>query len=275
LHSSGDRWPGVWLREVAPESAGEFPESYLLEHELVLQTSSLCVNELYRPRTGWTGIKSAAGLVNFMPRGTSFASRWDERLRVLSMTLSPSFVRTVEGHDSSRSLDSPPHINTEDRLLAAILFALRDDIRERSPVGNVYGEQLATAMVSHMLRRWGAGRADRLAGRTQASSKKFERTIDYIHAHLESELSVSALARIVDLGTDHFIRSFRRSMGVTPHQYVLQCRIARAKALLVRPRASIKRVAMQCGFPDPSHFIKVFRRITGVTPALYRDQRFW
>lgn len=275
LLSSENRWPGISLREVAPPADGELPEGYLLEHALVLQTSSACVNELWRPRIGWTSIRSAAGVVNFMPHGTAFASRWDHRLHVLSMSLAPTFVRAVDDPDSLRTLDSPPQINVEDGLLASILHALRADLRQRSPYGNLYGQQLATAMASHMLRRWGAGRADRLSARTRATTRKFERTLDYIHAHLEHELSISTLAGHVDLGADHFIRSFKQCLGVTPHQYVLQCRIARAKALLVRPRASVKRVAMQCGFPDPSHFIKVFRRATGATPAEYRDQRRW
>jgi AraC family transcriptional regulator len=271
LRSSGDKWPGLSLREVV-SLGGELPEGYLLDHELALQTRWASRNEMFFSESGWAPMEYVPGSVHFMPIGVPFANRWSGRMELISLSLSNSFVRAVQGADDRRILEARPHMSTNDRLLAEILSTLVTDLREGFPSGRLYGEQLAAAMVAHMLRKWSVGSNDRSAGSDLAMAKKFERVIDYIHAHIEEDLSVSSLAAILELGTDHFIRSFRNSMGLTPHQYVLRCRIARAKTLLSKPRASIKQVGVRCGFPDQSHFIKMFRRTTGITPAEFRDQ---
>jgi AraC family transcriptional regulator len=55
-------------------------------------------------------------------------------------------------------------------------------------------------------------------------------------------------------------------MGVTPHQYILQCRIDKAKYLLQHSELSIADIAARVGFCDQSHFTRYFKRIVGVTP---------
>jgi AraC family transcriptional regulator len=270
--SSGDKWPGLSLREVVTSDTGELPEGYLVDHELVLTTRWASRNEMYFPDSGWAPMECVPGSVHFMPIGVPFANRWSGRMELISLTLSNFFVRSVQGDGDRRILEARPHMSTDDRLLAEILSALSTDLREGFPSGRLHGEQLATAMVAHMLHRWGVGSKDASAGRSLAPPKKFEWVVDYIHAHIQEDLSISSLAAILELGTDHFIRCFKHTMGITPHQYVLRCRIAHAKTLLSKPRASVKQVGVRCGFPDQSHFIKVFRRATGITPAEFRDQ---
>jgi AraC-like DNA-binding protein len=68
-------------------------------------------------------------------------------------------------------------------------------------------------------------------------------------------------------------RRFRTATGTTPHQYVLQCRIAEAKRLLGEEDQPIKSIAMQLGYRDVYFFSRQFRLITGVPPAMYRRSR--
>jgi AraC family transcriptional regulator len=72
------------------------------------------------------------------------------------------------------------------------------------------------------------------------------------------------------MSLDGFIRVFKQSMGVPPHQYVLRKRVGRAQALLGSPALSIAEVALRAGFADQSHFSTMFRRLTGLTPQHYR-----
>lgn len=66
----------------------------------------------------------------------------------------------------------------------------------------------------------------------------------------------------------HFLRSFSRQLGITPHQYALRVRVARARKLLSAGRSAAE-VAVDVGFGDQSHFHRHFRRIVGVTPGAY------
>jgi AraC family transcriptional regulator len=72
------------------------------------------------------------------------------------------------------------------------------------------------------------------------------------------------------MSESHFSRSFKRSVGIAPHQYLMQQRVERAKQLLKRQAISISHIALDCGFANQTHLTKVFRQMTGVTPKAYQ-----
>jgi AraC family transcriptional regulator len=72
-----------------------------------------------------------------------------------------------------------------------------------------------------------------------------------------------------------FMREFKQSTGLSPHRYILEARIARAKELLGNRALSITDVALQTGFATPSHFSVTFRRIANATPRDYRSGLPW
>jgi AraC family transcriptional regulator len=74
------------------------------------------------------------------------------------------------------------------------------------------------------------------------------------------------LASIAQISPYHFLRLFKQSLGVTPHQYILQRRIETAKYLLQHGELSIADIAVTVGFCDRSHMTRCFKRIVGVTP---------
>jgi AraC family transcriptional regulator len=68
----------------------------------------------------------------------------------------------------------------------------------------------------------------------------------------------------------HFAREFKRSLGLTPKQYLTQCRIEEARRLLQTTGLKIQEVAQRVGFTSASHFAEVFRKQTGLRPREYR-----
>lgn len=93
---------------------------------------------------------------------------------------------------------------------------------------------------------------------------------DFIHEHLHEGISLQDLAATIAMSRSHFARRFRRSMGVTAHEFVLQQRVARAYGLLSRTDARLPDVALRCGFADQSHMTRVFRQREGRTPGEVR-----
>jgi AraC-like DNA-binding protein len=90
----------------------------------------------------------------------------------------------------------------------------------------------------------------------------------FLDEHYAERVSLHELARLSGLSPYHLNRSFCRKIGMPPHAYQLQVRIARAKSAL-RTGSSIARVALSTGFVDQSHFTRVFKRMVGATPAQY------
>jgi AraC-like DNA-binding protein len=92
----------------------------------------------------------------------------------------------------------------------------------------------------------------------------------HIDQHLGEDLPNELLAERCRFSLDHFVRLFRRQVGQTPAQYVLERRLARAAERLVFSDDSIDLVAADCGFPDRFYFTRMFRRRMGLPPAAYR-----
>ncbi len=93
--------------------------------------------------------------------------------------------------------------------------------------------------------------------------------IDYIQDNLTQDISLEAIANELGISRYYFCRLFKKSTGVSPHQYVIQCRIDRAKKLLSQKHKNIADVALQVGFTNQSHFSKHFKRIVGITPKKF------
>jgi len=99
---------------------------------------------------------------------------------------------------------------------------------------------------------------------------RLKRALEYIQANLGGQIHLDDLGRAAGLSPFHFAKLFKQSTGSTPHQYVLQRRLARATELLRSTEVNLSEVALECGFADQSHFANVFRRFVGVTPSQYR-----
>jgi len=107
------------------------------------------------------------------------------------------------------------------------------------------------------------------AGHTLPGSK-LRRVTEHIQAHLDQDLTLAHLGAVVYMSPYHFARRFQHSTGLPPHRFVVQQRIARARALLATHEQSVAQISRLVGFRTPSHFTTVFRRVTGLTPGAYR-----
>jgi AraC-like DNA-binding protein len=104
-------------------------------------------------------------------------------------------------------------------------------------------------------------------GLSRSSLKRIE---VYVDANLGSSLDISNLSALVRMSSSHFIRSFQRAVGMTPHRYVIQCRVAKARELLSTTDLPLIEIALATGFSDQSHFTRRFQESTGVPPGAYR-----
>lgn len=106
---------------------------------------------------------------------------------------------------------------------------------------------------------------------SQLSPQKLQNTIDYIHARLGQNITLSELADVAQMNEYRFARAFKSSTGLTPHQYLLLQRIEMAKKLLTLKQLSIAEISYQLGFASQSHFANTFVRFTKVTPKVYQN----
>jgi len=96
------------------------------------------------------------------------------------------------------------------------------------------------------------------------------RAKEMIAANLEGGVPVKELARECGLSTAHFSRAFRRSVGVAPHNWLIEQRIVLSREKLRDERLSLTDGALECGFSDHAHFTRCFTRTVGVSPGAWR-----
>ncbi len=162
----------------------------------------------------------------------------------------PSFADTIlKDPDLYRELDAL-HRDLEDPRRDPLALET-DALRAFTAVSLRYGDLTARP---------------RAAGREPQAVR---RAREYLDAHLESPVELADLAGAVGLSRFHLLRVFRAAVGTTPHGYLTDRRIQRAKDMLggVLPLAE---VAVACGFCDQAHFNRVFKARVGVAPGHYR-----
>lgn len=164
-----------------------------------------------------------------------------------------------------------PDLSRHDPLLRPMTLMLQSEIEAERTKGRLYVEALADALAVHFLRRFAATGHSLQTGRGGLSLYKLRRTITYIKAHLADELSLVRLATVEKTSPAHFARLFKHATGLAPHQYVIRCRIAEAKRLLVETEEAIIDIGLQVGCADQSHFTALFHKHVGLTPKAYRD----
>lgn len=92
---------------------------------------------------------------------------------------------------------------------------------------------------------------------------------DFIHDHLLDDISLDDISQCAHLSKYHFLRMFRQQFGITPHQYILNCRINLARKSLERGDR-LDDIVFDCGFTDLSHFNRRFKPVFGMTPRQYQ-----
>ncbi len=104
------------------------------------------------------------------------------------------------------------------------------------------------------------------------AAARVTRAVRTIERHADADLTLTGLARDAGLSPYHFLRTFERLTGATPHQYILRVRLRDAALRLADASGKIVDVAFDCGFGDVSNFNRAFRVEFGVTPRNWRGR---
>ena len=157
-----------------------------------------------------------------------------------------------------------------DPQIETIALSLFSELRSDGLGGKLYVESLANLLGIHLLRHHSSVKQLFRSKPVRLTTTTLRPVIMYIEEHLAEDLSLSTLSEVVHLSPYHFARIFKESVGVSPHQYVIQRRVERAKLLLATTTWSLTTIAHMVGFAHESHLALHFKRLTGLTPKHYR-----
>lgn len=157
-------------------------------------------------------------------------------------------------------------IEARERFLVEELYHL---VRSGSP----HNGRAAEYLILSMMYRW-FGRNPTEEGLSAPKSEKnehVERALALMEKSVRDKLGTDDMADALGVSEEHFIRLFRKALGMSPFQYFTRIKIEAASAVLVDTRLSVGEVAEHFGFENPFHFSRVFRKCTGLSPIRYRN----
>jgi AraC family transcriptional regulator len=213
------------------------------------------------------------GRVSLRPSRTCTAARCQQPAELLALTLDPGFLsRVCPEAGSADGLDLTLQFGIADRFIEGVCLALRDEVRRGGTSGPLYSESLVAGLAVHLASHYTRQGARALSHKDQLPPRKVRLAMEYIRDRITQDLALKDIAAAVGLSPFHFARLFKRSTGLSPHQYVVRQRVELARQLIVRGDRPLESIAQQTGFYDQSHLTLHFKRVCGLTPRAYANQ---
>jgi AraC family transcriptional regulator len=213
------------------------------------------------------------GDIVITPVNIGHQAAWDAEGDFILLGIEPQIVaHAVDESVDVEQVKLIPHFATPDPLVYQIGLALKDVLEKDALGSRLYAETMVNALAVHLLQHYSTRKPILKEYTNGLSRQKLQQVIDYIHEHLDENLGLAELAALLAMSPHYFSQLFKQSTGMTPHKYVIQCRVERAKELLLKEKITIAEIACLVGFASQSHLNFHCKRLLGVTPKTIRQR---
>lgn len=272
ISSSGAGWRGIYL-EHHRQPPYEMPEHCAHQHVIALYHNSKPVPVKRKLNEQFSLEYLIQGGIVIEPAGVLHQSSWQEEDEFTLLVLEPTLVARIAYElVDPNCVELVPHFLQPDPLIYQIGLALMAELKTNGHDSRLYAESMAKALAVHLIRRYASRKHSLQIMPRGLSKSKLQQVIDYINAHLDQDLGLVELAELVQMSPCYFATLFKRSLGISPHQYVIDRRIQKAQQSLTHSEQCLADIAQKVGFSDQTSFTRAFRKKVGVTPKQYRDK---
>jgi AraC family transcriptional regulator len=248
----------------------ELSQHYVVGHGISVNTGAHPIPFGWNGRDGWRDSVINPGESHLLTQGELNTPRWLRTLDEISIVLQPGFVAdVVRDRLPADRIEFASQRSVADSVIARYARGFYLELAADVPKGPLYAETLTVGLVLHLLAHYGVAKPKAPAPRGKLNAFQLRSVVDFMDTHLSEDVSLIALARQAHVSPFHFARLFRRTLGVPPHQFVLQLRVQRALGLMKTRTLSLAQIAVESGFHDQPHFTKAFRKVLGTTPGAH------
>ena len=202
------------------------------------------------------------------PAGLTQKLSWNKQAEIVQLDIKPELVARAGLSDN---IEFIPQFGFRDPLLQQLALGLLKQLQQNVTQDRLYIDSSFNTFYLHLIGHYTSRKTsieDTYKGLTAFLDRRLD---EYIQANLAHNLSLADLARVAGLSTSHLTKLFKQSKDISLYQYVIRCRIERAKQLLKHKKIAIAEVATQVGFTDQSHLTYHFKRHVGVTPKTFKQ----
>jgi len=163
-----------------------------------------------------------------------------------------------------------PGLGIYDETIRHIGLTLLPALRTPDRASRLFTDHLTLALTTHAAQSYGGMQTISRPLKGGLAPWQESRSKEMIAGDLTGATPLREIAEACGLSVSHFSRAFRKSIGLSPHTWLIQMRVESAKSMLQKRDASLFTIARVCGFADQSHFARVFKRRVGVSPGAFR-----
>src|SRR5690242_8094509 len=213
------------------------------------------------------------GQVSLHPAGIPVRWEWKSKVENLLITLSPHYLDAVARRtfgEAAAPVELWHEDGRRDPLISNVAAALLRELLAPDAGTPTFVDSLATVLSVHLIRHYAEGAP--VARETAHAHRGVAAAVGFIREHYAQPITLADIAQAARMSTFHLSRLFKRTLGMSPHQYLVEVRVHSANALLSAGAdgPTLAEVAAAVGFADQSHLTRQFKRILGTTPKRAR-----
>lgn len=251
----------------------EWPEHWHVQDQISgLLDVAECIVRIKGSDGSWAEFHIHGPAVWIIPARTPHALVYPKEADMFTLYPEQSFVHeTLAGQQTEFEIMPHSLLACRDEVIGQLSKAFRRLCRGRENANPLYAESIGTVLATHILRAMFApAQRDDLVGGLPDGALR--RVVCYIDEHLADELRLTHLAKIAGYrSTSYFGKLFRKSFGLTPHDYLVRRRVACAEELLETTQLKAVEIAHMCGFSDDTMMARWFRRVSDRLPRDIRQ----
>ncbi|MDH6170202.1 AraC family transcriptional regulator [Variovorax boronicumulans] len=177
------------------------------------------------------------------------------------------------GERPGQRLHCPPESSVIDPVVHHLGLVMAPALEAPVEFPRLFIDHLTLAIHAHLIDRYATVASRRRVTNVQLAPWQKRRAVDFLGSRLAKDVSIEDVARECRLSRSHFIKAFKASVGLPPHQWVLLQRVERAKQLMQGTAMTLADIAVEVGFNDQSHLTRRFRQAVGTAPAAWKRSR--
>ena len=233
LTSARFGWRGIIVEQHRLTPA-EMPDHSVIGHGISVNVGAQPTSFAWtRRRDGWDDRPTYPGHCRILTHGESHPTRWLQTYNELSLVIDPQFVAdVVEDGIAADRIEFVSRHSIADSVLVYYAKKFREELTADTPSGAMYTETATVGLVLHLLANYGVAKPKLPSPRGKLNAFQLRSVVDFVDAHLSADVSLVALAQQAHVSPFHFARLFRRTVGLPPHQFVLQRRVQRSLRLM-------------------------------------------
>lgn len=242
-----------------------------LAHTFVVHLGAMSQWEVAINSDRKTTARTIPGSIDIAPTNSDVYARWVKTKNSLRVDISAERLQRLAGREFDKDVFElrSPECGFVDKNALTLALLMQRELETGDAYSPEAMDALVTICATHLLRNY-SSLSDWSFPKGGLTPLRLNRVKDFVHANVARTLTTEEMAGVAGLSPSHFTRVFRQTTGQSPHQFVVDARLCRARALIISHDEPFTSIAKSAGFSSHSHMTAQMRRYWGLTPSEIR-----